>query len=89
MKRTHGAFVNRRPDGSVVIEQPDGTRDVYRRGVIVARIGNIKHKGRSGQPGGFLLFNGPLIQKPLRVSPTRRAMVRLRSWSVVLISPKK
>jgi len=26
-----GALVNQRPDGSVVIEQPDGKRDVYRK----------------------------------------------------------
>jgi hypothetical protein len=27
----YAAFVNQRPDGSVVIEQPDGTRAVYRK----------------------------------------------------------
>jgi hypothetical protein len=31
MYETHGALVNQRPDGSVVIEQPDGTRAVYRK----------------------------------------------------------
>jgi hypothetical protein len=31
MESTHGALVNQRPDGSVVIEQPDGTRAVYRK----------------------------------------------------------
>ena len=31
MMETHGALVNQRPDGSVVIEQPDGTRAVYRK----------------------------------------------------------
>jgi len=30
-KLDHGPLVNQRPDGSVVIEQPDGTRAVYRK----------------------------------------------------------
>jgi hypothetical protein len=30
-KLDYGALVNQRPDGSVVIEQPDGTRAVYRK----------------------------------------------------------
>jgi hypothetical protein len=29
-RRTHGALVSQRLDGSVLIEQPDGTRKVYR-----------------------------------------------------------
>jgi hypothetical protein len=33
MMETHGALVNQRPDGSVVIEQPDGTRRWLARAV--------------------------------------------------------
>ena len=34
LARTHGSLVSTRSDGSVVIEQADGTRAVYRKVVV-------------------------------------------------------